>query len=104
MNDSNNTQKLTASNSDFRPGTAVYVIVNQKLVEVHINERFTNTSDHLLDLSEETAKSLGITKEGVYDCQMKVPLFKNCVFMQGFLIGIPVTFTIIGYILFNIYA
>lgn len=104
MSDENNTQIFTASNPDFRPGTVVNVIINQKLLEVQINERFTNSSDHLLNLSKEAAESLDITHEGIFNCEMKVPLLKNCVFLQGFLIGTPMAFTIIGYILYSIYG
>lgn len=94
----------SAANAVLQPGTVIEVIVNHTKQLITIDNRYENTNDYLLNLSEDAATLLGIKQEGVVDCEMRVPLLKNSVLLQGFLIISPVLLSVIGLILFNKYA
>jgi len=91
-----------AGNGTFLPGTVVEVMYNSSKVLITINNQTINRTDITLDLYNEAAQDLGINKEGLVPCKLKVPFIENHVFMKDIYYYFPFFSVIIGSFVVNL--
>lgn len=80
---------INAGHATLLPGTIVEVTYNNAKEFVTIKHHLVNRDDIILDLNTEAALVLGITKEGVVPCSVRVPFMENHVFIKDIFYYIP---------------
>lgn len=91
-----------ASNGTLLPGTVVEVTYNNSKLLITINNRVVNRTDIILDLYNEAAHDLGINKEGLVPCKLRVPFLENHAFIKDIYYYFPFFSIVIGSFLVNV--
>lgn len=92
---------FNAANPYLAVGTYVQVKYNDDKIIVKVTDQPMNSNDVLLNLSEESARELGIEDEGLYECTTQVPVWENCFFLRNIWYFGPII-SLIGFVALNL--
>lgn len=94
---------FNAANPYLAVGTYVEVQAGDDKIIVQVTDQPMNSPEVLLNLSEESARELGIEDEGIFDCITHVPVWENCFFLRNIWYFGPIM-TFVGFVAMNVWS